>query len=166
MNDLPIIKILNDKLQNKNVQLFLSIIILVSVTAVLGAIMNTDSKNQRKANQSEKNEVTEGIDTYIPKGHILIPIEILNKEALKGILEGKGVVNLYSAKKRKIAQNVKVIQAPLNREVFAVLVRENEAGPILENASGVFVTINSGKIDETGSVFTEKKSSTEVNFGG
>lgn len=87
------------------------------------------------------------VDTYIPEGMTLIPIEIQNIEALKNILGEFGVVDLYlpsfeeNRAPKKIASGVKIMRAPLNPDVFAVLVLEENASQIAQHPGSFFVTV-------------------------
>ncbi len=95
------------------------------------------------------------VDTYIPEGMTLIPIEIQNIEALKNILGEFGVVDLYlpsfeeNRAPKKIASGVKIMRAPLNPDVFAVLVREEYAPQIAQHPGAFFVTVLNPKTQKT-----------------
>jgi len=88
-----------------------------------------------------------GIDTFIPAGYVLVPIEIQNSEALDSVLGQHGVVDLYSAsqdgsqKNRLVARALKILRAPLNPNQFAVLAREDKAPEIARNFEAFFVVI-------------------------
>ena len=78
---------------------------------------------------------TQNLDTYIPEGFVLVPIELSNGSSLDGLLASKGVVDLYTGdpvrqKAEKAATAVKIIRSPRNPSYFAVLVPENKA-PLL-----------------------------------
>ncbi|MCB0362798.1 MAG: hypothetical protein KDD35_08750, partial [Bdellovibrionales bacterium] len=72
----------------------------------------------------------QSIDTLIPHGFTLVPIEVQNSDSLNSILGNKGIVNLLAPpreegqKTRLIAQRVPILRAPLNPSQFAVLVPE------------------------------------------
>jgi hypothetical protein len=91
------------------------------------------------------------VDTYIPHGMTLVPIEIQNIESLKNILGNYGVVDLYipsldpKIAPKKVASHVKILRAPLNPDVFAVLVREQDAPRIASQSAAFFVTIQNPK---------------------
>ncbi len=75
---------------------------------------------------------TENIDTYIPAGFVLAPVELSNGPSLDGLLKNKGVVDLYTGdparqKVEKAAEAVKIIRSPKNPSYFAVLIPENKA---------------------------------------
>ncbi len=95
------------------------------------------------------------VDTYIPEGMTLIPIEIQNIEALKNILGDFGVVDLYlpsfeeNRAPKKIASGIKIMRAPLNPDVFAVLVLEENASQIAQHPGAFFVTVLNPKTQKT-----------------
>jgi hypothetical protein len=101
------------------------------------------------------------VDTYIPEGMTLIPIEIQNIEALKNILGDFGVIDLYlpsyedNRPPKKIASGIKIMRAPLNPDVFAVLVREENAPQIAQHPGAFFVTVLNPKTQK--SKFNENK---------
>lgn len=101
------------------------------------------------------------VDTYIPEGMTLVPIEIQNIEALKNILSNFGVVDLYLPSyeshraPKKIASGVKIMRAPLNPDVFAVLVRTEDASTIAQHPGAFFATVLNPKAQ--GSQFTKEK---------
>ena len=81
--------------------------------------------------REHKTMQTDSVDTVIPPGYVLVPIEIQNEAALNGILGDFGVVDLLpsnrtSGKKSSepVVRRVKIIRAPLNPRQFAVLVPE------------------------------------------
>lgn len=75
----------------------------------------------------------ETAETFIPKGHLLIPIELKNAERLDGLLGAHGIVDLYQAgteinpSARLVGRRFRLIRAPLNPQSFAVLIRDAEA---------------------------------------
>lgn len=77
----------------------------------------------------------DSVDTLIPRGHILIPLELENLEHISSLIGSSGVVDLYTGgtenkKRRLIASRIKIIQAPFNHQVYAALIRESEGAAI------------------------------------
>jgi len=66
------------------------------------------------------------IDTYIPAGHSLVPIDIEMSDKLDSLVGQFALVNLYlihpENKNRFVAKAVKLVRAPKNPNVFAILV--------------------------------------------
>jgi len=83
----------------------------------------------------EKAEALQATDTYIPAGHVLVPIQVENSEALGAVMGAFAVVDLYSemnGHSSLIAEKVKLIRAPLNPRQFAVLVSETLSSQIMQ----------------------------------
>jgi hypothetical protein len=100
------------------------------------------------------------IDTYIPKGHVLVPLELTNLESMKSFVGDRGVVDLYLSndgkKGAKIGSRVKIIRAPLNPDLYAALVSDS-AGNTLLGYSGPFVAVVQNKNEAPGELTAEKQ---------
>lgn len=99
--------------------------------------------------------VRDSIDTLIPAGYILVPLELENLEQVSSLIGNSGVIDLYTGgpgtQRRRIASRVKVIQAPYNPNVFAALVREQE-GLIIQNYLGAFRAVVQNPEGQSGGV--------------
>lgn len=86
------------------------------------------------------------VDTHIPRGFVLVPIDVQNYESLDSVLGSYGIVDLYqatpsgSSDQRLVARNVRLLRAPQNPSHFAVLVPEAEARHVLRGG-GTFTVI-------------------------
>lgn len=89
------------------------------------------------------------IDTFIPVGYTLVPIDIQNHESLDSVLGSYGMVDLYTADQKgrpeKIAERLKILRSPKNPQVFAVLIKEESAHTVAGHAGPIFVTVVSKK---------------------
>jgi hypothetical protein len=89
-------------------------------------------------------------DTLIPKGFILYPIRLENMDAIRGVIDQYGVIDVYAGqqiggKAKKLLSKVKILQAPYNPNEFAVLIPDymsqkmiSESGPftgVIQNRS-------------------------------
>ena len=88
--------------------------------------------------EEERGIPLESMDTHIPLGFVLVPIEVFNKESLSALLGSHGVVDLFLTNKKgrkvhKIAHHVKMLRAPLDPHRFAILVPEKEAVKLLKH---------------------------------
>ncbi|MCB0393980.1 MAG: hypothetical protein KDD25_05445 [Bdellovibrionales bacterium] len=109
--------------------------------------------------ETKKNQESNSpsVDTFIPNGFVLVPIEIQNSDSLDSILGNFGVVDLYLApltpneKPQKVASHLKLLRAPLNPKVFAVLAPEDQA-PKLVQLDRPFVVMVQNP-DKTGTKF-------------
>lgn len=77
----------------------------------------------------------ESVDTFIPRGHLLVPVELQNAEQLQGLIGATTVVDLHAVtpgqRARPVGRRLRLLRAPLNPLVFAVLIRDTEADRVL-----------------------------------
>lgn len=91
------------------------------------------------------------VDTFIPLGYVLIPIEVQNYESLDSILGSYGIVDLYSVNaagvrsKSAVVRGIKILRAPLNPNHFAVLSPEARAAQIVGAGSTFNVVVQNPK---------------------
>ena len=91
-------------------------------------------------------EAPEAASTFIPKGFVLVPIEVANFESLDSILGKHGVVDLYvpaseaHRKPIKVAERIRILRAPLNPGHFAVLTTEAESSMLVSH-QGPFTVV-------------------------
>lgn len=136
-------KILN-KLALTNKNLAISFVLLVFLVA-------TYEYSTSSAVELPNVHADQSIDTMIPVGMTLVPIEILNSQALSELIGSHGVVDLYSPplhpkdSPKKVVTAVKIMRAPYNPNVYAVLVKDSEAPKIARNTTGYFVTVQNPK---------------------
>ncbi len=87
------------------------------------------------------------IDTEIPAGYVLVPIEVVNYEALDSVLGRFGVVDLFAAglgqqrKSYQVASRIRILRAPRNPNHFAVLAPSEEAPGLVRHEGGFFVVV-------------------------
>ncbi len=102
------------------------------------------------------------VDTLIPLGFVLVPIQIQNFDAASALLGSAGIVDLWSfdpvthRKSKRIASRIKIIRAPLNPQMYAVLVHENESEKILTYGDTFMVTVQSERSNSP-EILSEKK---------
>lgn len=109
---------------------------------------------------NDKKEVTaDPVDaaTMIPKDHVLIPIEFSNFESLNALIKDYGIIDLYKTsdfgnKSKRVAQKIKVIRAPYNPNLFAVLVHDSLADQIMKEVGPFW-----GAIQNTNTAATAEK---------
>lgn len=100
------------------------------------------------------------ITTLIPKNHVLVPIQLKNFESVDSILGNYGHVDLITKNSKLIAKNIKLLRAPKNPSLFAVLVPQEEASKIISaNENGLFATIKNDASSGTEFVKEKTKSS-------
>lgn len=101
----------------------------------------------RKENPAKPNDKIYA-DTFIPKGFVLIPIELANYESVSALIDQFGVIDLYAgapqmAGSTKIASRVKMLRAPLNPNLFAILISENNSAGIMKRAGPFWAVVQS-----------------------
>ena len=102
--------------------------ILVSL-ALAWALSPSDSPKGTSPSQ------TQSMDTYIPDGFVLVPIEVANYESLDLVIGKFGVVDLYPVTQKSkqdkepkpLAKAIKILRSSLNPSLFAVLAPDDQA---------------------------------------
>lgn len=113
---------------------------------------------EKKAPQEIQN-----LDTFIPHGYVLIPIEIVNLETVDEILGAYGIVNLYTfssyTKKpsKLIVKNIRIVRSPKRSEAFAVLSPEKRAKSILSYPQPFYVAVKNPEAKDTSFEVKKKK---------
>lgn len=100
-------------------------------------------------------ELPESPDTYIPKGLVLVPIELANGDALSSMVADFAIVDLFETGrngaqlKKRVGHRLRLIRAPLNPERMAVLVPEGQEHLLLQNENPLFAVVqNRGETQE------------------
>lgn len=107
-------------------------------------------------------------DTYIPKGYVLIPIELANFESVSALIDQFGVIDLYagvpqSAGSVKIASRVKMLRAPLNPQLFAILISEKDSSSIMKRTGPFWAVVQNRQSFEEKPV-QSKNSSVQIEY--
>lgn len=112
------------------------------------------------------------VDTLIPRGFVLVPIDVQNYEALDSILGRFGVVDLFqgggeaTATRHLIARNVRILRAPQNPSHFAILIREEEVPRVLQQGGQFTVIVKRQQNDGTQFVNTDKPKRRKIVYEG
>lgn len=112
------------------------------------------------------------VDTHIPKGFVLIPIEVQNYEALDSILGRFGIVDLYQneqmagSNQRLVARNIRILRAPQNPSHFAVLVPESQAHEVLRHGGEFTVIVKRPTEHGTEFVKDERRQRRSITYEG
>ena len=142
---------------------------LIAVTLISISVVTLASFKAQDVGPSKEDSGIKGLDTFIPRGFVLVPIEVENYEALDSILGKYGLVDLFKTKSEgggPIARNVRILRAPQNPSRFAVLVEESRAAKILGYQGGVFVVIKPMSQAGTEFVMSPSKSRRKIIFEG
>lgn len=110
------------------------------------------------------------VDTFIPLGYVLVPVDLANAESLSSLVGDVGcVVDLYLASNEKkvtaikVGSKIKMIRAPLNPQQYAVLVRDHESSAIL-NYSGPFIAVVQNPNTQGQKVNSGSSSSVKIEY--
>lgn len=125
---------------------------LVFAFSILVGVMVLNSQTRSEPSKEAPTPVQ--IDTIIPKGYVLVPIELENKDAISSVIQDYGLIDLYlgnpqSRSSKKIAQRIKLLRAPYNANLFAVLVKDQFASSIMKE-SGQFYAVVQNKLEPEG----------------
>jgi len=149
--------------------LLLAFLALGLVALLLTLLAPTDTAKPRVASADEE---AFDVDTFIPAGHLLIPLQLSNAESLASLSGPFSLVDLYATRENgrksfKVASAVKLLRAPLNPQQFAVLVREDESAPLVAMEGPFFAALKNPK-DIPPTRDTTKKSATRpllIHYG-
>ena len=96
--------------------------------------------------KSEKSQKV-SLDTLVPKGFVLVPIDILNGKDIMNLIGSHGVVDLYSYSKRtdlpkeQIAKSIKILPPEMEEGLFVALVPEQEVNKLFEYSPPFYAVI-------------------------
>jgi len=123
------------------------------------------------AHNSEPTPAQEAPDTIIPKGYVLVPIELQNSESLSALISEFAIVDLYlpqdsstKSKGKKIGRHLRLLRAPLNPNTFAVLVPDAEVPAVVNHSGPMIAVIQNRSQSGNGAIEREKKSISHVNY--
>ncbi len=118
--------------------------IIISFCLTIAVLADTHSNGDDGLSTPNDGSLADlnGLDTYIPTGFVLLPIEIQNLTSLDAIIGRFGVVDLYiPGESQAIARSIKIVRSPRNNEQFSILVPENQSGPLVKASVKPFFAI-------------------------
>lgn len=92
--------------------------------------LSESKKSETKKVTSVTEESNPDMDSFLPKGHVLFPIEFANQAALDGLIQDFAVLNIYQSegiqgsRGKLVARNVRVLRPPQNPQTFAAVIPE------------------------------------------
>lgn len=128
----------NDKVRFTALFLFLGLI---------SYIWSAEAKQPMTAATVEEKE----LDELIPEGFALLPIELVNREALSALIGDTAFIDLYTLQSqtlnpnKKIAIRMKLIKSPKNPDQLAIIIHESRTLDILKHPGPYFATIQNRK---------------------
>ena len=124
-------------------------IILIAFVAmgVLSLLFGFTAKPKEENTQATEIPAAPSVDTFIPMGYTLVPLELANAESLTSLVgDMGGVVDLYLATNDrqkgglKVGSKLKLLRAPRDPNQYAVLVKDSES-PRLMSFTGPFIAV-------------------------
>ena len=134
--------------ENKKTCQIWAVLILIAFIATFG----------QSGKQKPEKAIRKNIDTYIPEGFVLVPVELSNSPSLTGLLADRGVVDLYTGdptqrKAEKVATGVKIIRSPRDPSFFAVLAPEDQAPFLIQRFQAFHAVIQNPMYKKKSHIF-------------
>lgn len=121
------------------------LIVAFFILGALSILLTFKNRPEKNPMVTEKNATS--ADTFIPRGYVLVPLELANAESLSSLVgDIGGVVDLFLANTEnqkgglKVGSKLKLLRAPLNPQQYAVLVKESDSSRLLGYA-GPFIAV-------------------------
>lgn len=114
------------------------------------------------------------VDTLIPNGYALVPIELENISAIASLIESYGVVDIYLGKNssrnsKKILQKAKILRAPKNPNAYSLLLPDHLSSEFLKYDGPFFAVIqNKSKASDNPVVHEQlsQKKNVKIEYNG
>lgn len=114
------------------------------------------------------------VDTLIPSGYTLVPIELENISTIASLIESYGVVDIYVGKSnirkaKQIFQKVKILRAPNNPNAYSLLLPDHLSSELLKYDGPFYAVIqNKSEIatDPTVKTKPQTKKSIKIEYNG
>lgn len=145
MNINKIIFTLNKSKHKKHLIHILVILFVLILTLILNSKKEQGSKFISKKKLKDK---IMRIDTMIPKGFVLIPIEVSNLSTLSEVLSQTATGDLYYRNSNKsvlVAKFLQILRSPRNPNKISVLAPENIASEIFKYKGPFHVALKNPK---------------------
>ncbi len=139
-------------IKTKHKKHFIHIFIVLSVIIISLIINSSDSKNSIYSKNKKFKNIPLRIDTMIPKGFVLIPIEVSNLETLNGVLAQTATGDIYYRANNEsilVARFLQILRSPRNPNRISLLAPEHMASKIFKYKGPFFVAIKNPKYNKT-----------------
>lgn len=166
MNFKQITQLLKDYYRNSPTQLALIITGLGMVALTILTVLKPDEKPEL----AEDTASTTALAEIIPEGKMLLPVELINGEALLSLIEKDARVDLYtlnpqSKKKQKIVSNIKIVKNS-DELGFSVILDEEQSHLIPDLQQNLFAILKSKKSKTQKQVTKVKTKSLDLKLKG
>jgi hypothetical protein len=141
--------------------------IALGIVALLLHFFSAPSANSE---DTMKTSESFDVDTMIPEGFLLVPIQLSNTESLASLAGQFALVDLYAVGEKgrkgfKVASAVKLLRAPLNPQQFAVLIRESESSKIVTMEGPFFAALKNRSDKSRSGLEQPRKSNLIIHYG-
>ena len=138
----------------------LKIALVAGLLATMCAIFFDFHSESRAAETSQNGtEVNDALDTFIPAGFSLVPIEIVNSSGMDSILGRYGAADLFKeGQKSAFMRNVRLVRGLDEGGPWAALVPSQYATELLASGGGRFFVAVKGR-GNSKTVFDSKRDS-------
>lgn len=110
--------------------------------AVLGLCFFIFKNIDSKEPSSKKTARPTPLETYIPEGMTLVPIEVMNLQQLQSLIDDRAIVDLFAPnRKSPVAESLKLVRSPMDPNIYAVLVKDELSKQILEHGYQFIVVV-------------------------
>lgn len=111
------------------------------------ALLTWMAKPPQSPAEAQRDPQDWSMDTLIPPGMVLVPLQIQNSENLDSLIGKYAQVDIFTSAsamrfKRPIARGVKLLRAPRNPESFGVLTTESLAPTLVALEHPVYIAIH------------------------
>lgn len=129
------LKSIDDYLKKNRSRVSLICFLLFSILGFAKLVLNSDNTPTRL-------KAPEALETYIPYGFTLVPIEVLNLQQLQSMIDDTAIVDLFTANSpHPVTQAVRLVRSPMDPNVFGVLIKDENAAQLLAKGHEFLVVI-------------------------
>jgi hypothetical protein len=147
---------------DKNTRLALVFVLIATVFALMMKSDNSASPQDSAQVASSEQE----LDTFIPSGFSLVPIEVINSNGLDSILGRYGMVDLFlENQKTAIMKNVRLIRGIRHDGTWAVLVPSQFVQDLLGAGGRFLVSIRSRNNQNSQMIQKSHKTRRAITYG-
>ena len=137
--------------REREIWLWIGALVLAGAAAFLWDRTQSQSVDPAAQSGHAGSDEIAAVDTRIPAGFVLVPIQIANFESLDSILGRTGVVDLFLPSAdgvrpaRRVAERIRILRSPKDPSHFAVLAPESESHRLVTHEGAFVVAVQNPK---------------------
>ncbi len=144
------------------IQLHQKKLLVLAVFILLTLSMIFEFSQEKKTTVTQETSDVENVDQFIPEGFALVPIQLINGQALSQAIGRFGIVDLYLPGKggrsaQKVGHMLRILKMKNDPTQFQVLAPEIEVKELVEVASPLFAVIQNPKLKKSSQITVQKK---------